>query len=308
MLPVVLVNVTVPAFTAPLKLVLAEFVIVRLPALLNVAPAIAPVVPPFNVKEAVVPVTAPIVILLPAGRLPAVVLNRESPARLTLSKVIAAPLVLIVPFTITEDGLLALPAAATPFVKFIVLALPNDTEPAFRKLTASLMDVVLPSNETLKLFAVVVKLDANKLPLKATVLVEFDNVTATALTFPLKLAPAEFVIVKSPPVNEEPVIIPVVPPFNVNELFEPLVTAAIVMLLPAGVLPAVVLNVELPVNDTLPKSIAPPLVAMVPFTVVALAMEVTPFAKFVVPAKVTPPVLEKVAAFVMLPPAFNATL
>jgi hypothetical protein len=47
---------------------------------------------------------------------------------------------------------------------------------------------------------------------------------------------------------------------------------------------------------------------MVPFTVVALTMEVTPFAKFVVPAKVTPPVLEKVAAFVMLPPAFNATL
>ena len=149
MLPEVFVKVTVPAFTAPLKLVLAEFVIVRLPALLNVEPAIAPVVPPFRDSEAVVPVTAPIVILLPAGVLPAVVLNVESPANATLPKVMAAPLVLIVPFTVTADGLVALPAAATPFVKVIALALPNDTEPVFKKLTASLMDVVLPNSETL---------------------------------------------------------------------------------------------------------------------------------------------------------------
>ena len=135
-----------------------------------------------------------------------------------------------------------------------------------------------------------------------------DNVTAPALTLPLKLVPAELVIVKSPPVNEEPAIIPVVPPFNVKEAFELLVTAAIVMLLPAGVLPAVVLNVELPVNDTLPKSMAAPSVAIVPFTVVALESEVKPFVNVVAPAKVTPPVLEKVAAFVIVPPAFNATL
>ena len=149
MLPAVFVKVTVPAFTAPLKLVLAEFVMVRLPALVNVEPAIAPVVPPFSVKEAVVPVTAPIVILLPAGVLPAVVFNVESPAKVTLPNVIAAPLVLIAPFTVTDDGLLAFPAAATPLVKVIVLALPNDTEPVFKKLTASLMDVLLPNSETL---------------------------------------------------------------------------------------------------------------------------------------------------------------
>jgi hypothetical protein len=134
------------------------------------------------------------------------------------------------------------------------------------------------------------------------------NVTLPAFTAPLKLVPAEFVIVRLPALsNVAPAIAPVVPPFNVKEAAVP-VTAPIVILLPAGVLPAVVLNIESPANDTLPKSIAPPFVATVPLIVVALAVDVTPFVKFVVPVKLTPPVLAKVAAFVIVPPAFNATL
>jgi hypothetical protein len=132
--------------------------------------------------------------------------------------------------------------------------------------------------------------------------------TVPAFTAPLKLVPAEFVIVRLPALlNVAPAIAPVVPPFNVKEAVVP-VTAPIVILLPAVVLPAVVLNIESPANDTLPKSIAPPFVAMVPFTVVALAVDVTPFVKVDVPVKLTPPVLEKVAALAIAPPAFNATL
>ena len=136
----------------------------------------------------------------------------------------------------------------------------------------------------------------------------FVKVTVPAFTAPLKLVLAEFVIVRLPlPLKVEPRIVPPVPPFSVKP-FALLVTAPIVMLLPAGVLPAVVFKVELPVNVTLPKSMAAPFVATLPLMVVALAVDVTPLAKVVVPAKVTPPVLEKVAVLVIAPPAFNATL
>jgi hypothetical protein len=136
----------------------------------------------------------------------------------------------------------------------------------------------------------------------------FVKETVPAFTAPLKLVLAEFVIVKLPlPSKVAPAITPVVPPFIVKP-FALLVTAPIVMLLPAELLPAVVFNAELPVSDTLPKSIAAPLVATSPLIVVALAVDVTPFVKVVVPVKLTPPVLAKVAAFVIVPPAFNATL
>jgi hypothetical protein len=138
--------------------------------------------------------------------------------------------------------------------------------------------------------------------------VVFVRDTVPAFTAPLKLVLPEFVIVRLPlPPKVEPAITPAVPPFIVKP-FALLVTAPIVMLLPAGILPAVVFNVELPANDTLPKSIAAPFVATLPLMVVALAVDVTPFVKVVVPVKLTPPVLEKVAALVIVPPAFNATL
>ena len=136
----------------------------------------------------------------------------------------------------------------------------------------------------------------------------FVKDTVPALTAPLKLVLPEFVIVRLPlPLKVEPRIVPPVPPFSVKP-FALLVIAPIVMLRPAAVLPAVVFTVELPVKVTLPKSMAAPFVATLPLIVVALAVDVTPLAKVVVPVKLTPPVLEKVAAFVILPPAFNATL
>ena len=145
-------------------------------------------------------------------------------------------------------------------------------------------------------------------PLKAIVPVVFVKDTVPALTAPLKLVLPEFVIVRLPlPPKVEPRIVPAVPPFNVKP-FALLVIAPIVMLLPAGRLPAVVVKVELPANVTLPKSIAAPFVTTLPLMVVALAVDVTPLAKVVVPVKLTPPVFEKVAAFVIVPPAFNATL
>ena len=151
---------------------------------------------------------------------------------------------------------------------------------------------------------------AVKAPLNAMLPAVFVKVTVPAFTAPLKLVLPEFVIVRLPlPPKVEPRIVPVVPPFSVKPfVLLVMVIAPIVILLPAGMLPAVVFNVELPPTVTLPKSIAAPFVATLPLMVVALAVEVTPLAKVVVPAKLTPPVLEKVAAFVMLPPAFNATL
>jgi hypothetical protein len=138
--------------------------------------------------------------------------------------------------------------------------------------------------------------------------VVFVKVIVPAFTAPLKLVLPEFVIVRLPlPPKVEPRIVPPVPPFSVKPLAL-LVIAPIVILLPAGELPAVVFKVELPVKVTLPKSMAAPFVATLPLMVVALAVDVTPLAKVVVPVKLTPPVLEKVAAFVILPPAFNATL
>jgi hypothetical protein len=145
-------------------------------------------------------------------------------------------------------------------------------------------------------------------PLKAIVPVVFVKETVPALTAPLKLVLPEFVMVRLPlPPKVEPRIVPAVPPFSVKP-FALLVIAPIVIRLPAGRLPAVVVTVEAPAKVTLPKSIAAPFVATLPLMVVALAMDVTPFAKVVVPVKLTPPVLEKVAAFVIVPPAFNATL
>jgi hypothetical protein len=132
-----------------------------------------------------------------------------------------------------------------------------------------------------------------------------------AFTAPLKLVPVEFVIVKlPPPAKVEPAITPAVPAF-ILKAFAPLVIAPIVMLLPASdkVAPLfVVSTVELPAKVTLPKSIAAALVLTVPFIVVGLTSDVTPFVNKVVPASVTPPVLEKVVAFVIVPPAFNATV
>jgi hypothetical protein len=70
----------------------------------------------------------------------------------------------------------------------------------------------------------------------------------------------------------------------------------------------VVSNTDAPANVTAFKSMAAALVSTVPLTVVVLAVDVTPFVNTLVPTKVTPPVLEKVAAFVIVLPAFKATL
>jgi hypothetical protein len=157
--------------------------------------------------------------------------------------------------------------------------------------------------------SVVVKLLAAKLPLNAIVPVVFVNVTAPAATLPLKLVPAELAIVKLPlPAKLEPAITPAVPAFILKALVA-LATAPTVILLPTeDAPPFVVSNTDAPANVTAFKSIAAAFVSTVPLTLVVLAVEVTPFVNTLVPAKVTPPVLEKVAAFVIVLPAFNATL
>jgi hypothetical protein len=146
-------------------------------------------------------------------------------------------------------------------------------------------------------------------PLNAIVPVVFVKVTVPAFTAPLKLVPAELAIVKLPlPAKEEPAITPAVPAFRLNALLL-LATAPTVMLLPTKDIPALVAsNEELPPNVTAFKSIAAALVSTVPLTVVVLAVDVTPFVNTLVPTKVTPPVLEKVAAFVIVLPAFKATI
>jgi hypothetical protein len=157
--------------------------------------------------------------------------------------------------------------------------------------------------------SVVVKLLAAKLPLNAIVPVVFVSVTVPAATLPLKLVPAELAIVKLPlPAKLEPAMTPAVPAFILKALAA-LVIAPTVMLLPPEDTPALVVsNEDVPVNVTAFKSIAAALVSTVPFTVVVLAVDVTPFVNTLVPTKVTPPVLEKVAAFVIVLPAFKATL
>ena len=137
------------------------------------------------------------------------------------------------------------------------------------------------------------------------------KVTVPALTAPLKLVPAELVIVRSPlPANEVPAIVPAVPPFRVKPL-PALLTAPIVIVLPAkdAVAPLLVVSsVVEPPKVTAPKVIASAPVATVPLIVVVLAVDVKPPVNTLVPLSVTPPVLEKVAALVIVLPAFSSTL
>ena len=68
--------------------------------------------------------------------------------------------------------------------------------------------------------------------------------------------------------------------------------------------------VEFPVIETVPKVITPvPAALTIPLIVLELgAVAITPPVNAVVPAKVRVPVLEKVAAFVIVPPPLIATL
>ena len=318
MLPVVLIRLTVPALTAPLKLVPAELVMVKSPLPANELPEIVPAVPPFRFKLLPALVTAPIVIVLPAAETPPLVVSNEAlPPKVTAPRLIAAALVFTVPLTVTRLGLLLLPVVDKPPVKFNVPPLPKVTEPVLTKFTAFVIEVVPPSNATLYALSVVVKLVADKLPLKAIVLLELVILTAPAATLPLKLVPAELAMVKLPlPVNEVPAIVPAVPPFRVKPL-PALLTAPIVIVLPAvEAPPLVVSNEELSPKVTAPRLIAAALVFTVPFTVTRLGLlllpvVVKPPVKFSVPPlpKVTEPVLTKFTASVtevVLPS--NATL
>jgi hypothetical protein len=300
--PVVFVNVTAPAATLPLKLVPAELAIVKLPLPAKLEPAITPAVPAFILKALLLLAIAPTVMLLPAVDAPAfVVSNDDVPANVTAFKLIAAALVSTVPFTVV-----VLAVDVTPFVNTLVPT--KVTPPVLEKVAAFV--IVLPAfNATLYACTVVSNAVAVNAPLNAIVPVVFVKVTVPAATLPLKLVPAELAIVKLPlPAKLEPAMTPAVPAFILNALLL-LAIAPTVMLLPAVDAPAfVVSNDDVPANVTAFKSMAAALVSTVPFTVVVLAVDVTPFVNTLVPTKVTPPVLEKVAAFVIVLPALKATL
>jgi hypothetical protein len=148
--PVVFVKVTIPAATLPLKLVPAELAMVKLPLPAKEEPAITPLVPVFMLNALAALVTAPTVMLLPTEAAPALVVSNEDvPLNVTAPKSIAAAFVSTVPFTVTREGLLALPVVVTPLVKVKVLAFPKVIAPVFKKFTALVTAVVLPNNETL---------------------------------------------------------------------------------------------------------------------------------------------------------------
>jgi hypothetical protein len=299
--PVVLVSVTVPAATLPLKLVPAELAIVKLPLPAKLEPAMTPAVPAFILNALLLLAIAPTVMLLPADTPAFVVSNEDVPANVTAFKSMAAALVSTVPFTVV-----VLAVDVTPFVNTLVPT--KVTPPVLEKVAAFV--IVLPAlNATLYACTEVSNAVAVNAPLNAIVPVVFVKVTVPAATLPLKLVPAELAIVKLPlPAKDEPAITPLVPAFILKALAA-LVTAPTVMLLPTEDVPAfVVSNDVVPANVTAFKLMAAALVSTVPLTVVVLAVDVTPFVNTLVPIKVTPPVLEKVAAFVMLLPAFNATL
>lgn len=148
--PVVFVSVTVPALTLPLKLAPPELAIERLPLLVNPLPLIAPPVPAFRLRLLLPPVTEPIVRPAPAATVLFVAMV-ELPASVTAPRSMALPFDCTVPSTVVLDGLEPLPAVFTPPINVSTLpvALPRATVPVFRKLTAFVMEVVLPFSATL---------------------------------------------------------------------------------------------------------------------------------------------------------------
>ena len=146
-------------------------------------------------------------------------------------------------------------------------------------------------------------------PLKVMLPVVLFKAMVPALIAPLKDVPAELVKVMLPlPANDEPVIVPAVPAFNVSAL-PPDVIAPIPIVLPADEPPLFVVSIEdVPVKVTAPSDNASADVLKLPLIVVVLEVDVKPPLKRLVPAKVTPPVFEKVAVLVIVLPLFNKRL
>ena len=144
--PVVFVNVTVVALTAPLNVVPPEFVIVKVVTPDMVDPAIsAPATPPVvSVNVFDPPVTAPMV--KSATLVVAFVFRLTALPRVMAPKVIALFVELIVPFTVTVLGAVAV----IPPVKAKVPPLaPNPNVPVLLKVTAFVIVPVVAFKPTL---------------------------------------------------------------------------------------------------------------------------------------------------------------
>ena len=80
------------------------------------------------------------------------------------------------------------------------------------------------------------------------------------------------------------------------------------VIVPVDKIPLAVAKVEFPAKVTLPSCMALLVVLTFVLMVVVLAVEVSPPVNVIaLPAKATPPVLIKLAAFVTVPPPFKAT-
>ena len=144
--PVVLVNVTVVAFTAPLNVVPPEFVIVKVVTPDTVDPKIsAPVTPPVaNVSAFDPPVTAPIV--KSAASVVALVFRLTVLPSVMAAKVIALLVVLIVPLTVTVLGAVAVIPPANAKVPPLA---PNANVPVLLKVAAFVIVPVVAFKPTL---------------------------------------------------------------------------------------------------------------------------------------------------------------
>lgn len=95
-------------------------------------------------------VFAALLSIAPKLMLPPLELILLLPLMVVAPNAIAVPVLLIAALMVVPDGLLALPVAATPPAKVSVSPpLPSESVPVFKKLTALVISVVLPSNATL---------------------------------------------------------------------------------------------------------------------------------------------------------------
>ena len=169
--PVVFVSVAVVASTVDWKVVPPDWVTVKVPISVPTAPPMVTTPVVLIVKFEAVPEAVPLIALVltvvappepkvnvtpsesvavPKVIVPLPADNVELPVNEVVPSVNAVLVVVTLPFTVVELGLLPLPEVETPPVKVNAsLPLPKVTVPVFKKLTAFVIVLLLPVIDTL---------------------------------------------------------------------------------------------------------------------------------------------------------------